>query len=51
MQIHTVLDNAEAVLAEIGGEVLADSGFENEDPDTDFAVDAVTLIAANQRED
>ncbi len=51
MQIHTILDNAEAVLAEIGGEVLAGSGFENEDPDTDFAADVVTPIAANQRED
>ena len=51
MKIHTVLDNPESVLAGIGGEVLAGSGFENEDPDTDFAVDAVTLIAANQRED
>jgi hypothetical protein len=51
MQIHTVLDNAEAVLAEIGGEVLAASGFENEDPDSDFAADAITPIAANQRED
>ena len=51
MQIHTVLDNAEAVVAEIGGEVLAGSGFENEDPDTDFAADVVAPVAANQRED
>jgi hypothetical protein len=51
MQIHKVLDNVDAVVAEIGGEVLAGSGFENEDPETDFAVDAVTVIAANQRED
>jgi hypothetical protein len=51
MQIHKVLDNAEADLAGIGGEVLAGSGFENEDPDTDFAADLVTPIAANQRED
>ena len=51
MQIHTFLDTAEADLAGIGGEVLAGSGFENEDPDTDFAADAVTVIAANQRED
>ena len=51
MQIHTVLDNADAVLAEIGGEVLAGSGFENDDPDSDFAADVVTPIAANQRED
>jgi hypothetical protein len=51
MQIHTVLDNAEVVVAEIGGEVLADSGFENEDPDTDFAADVVTPLAANKRED
>ena len=51
MQIHTVLDNAGAVLAEIGGEVLAGSGFENEDPDTAFAADVVSTIAANQRED
>jgi len=51
MQIHTVLDSAEAVVAEIGGEVLAGSGFENEDPDSDFAEDVVTPIAAYQRED
>jgi hypothetical protein len=51
MQIHTILDNTEAVLAEIGGEVLAGSGFENEDPDTDFAADVVTPVAAIQRED
>jgi hypothetical protein len=51
MQIHKVLDNAEADLAGIGGEVLAGSGFESEDPDTDFAADIVTAIAANQRED
>ena len=51
MQIHKVLDNAEADLAGIGGEVLAGSGFENEDADTNFAADVVTPIAANQRED
>lgn len=51
MQIHKVLDNAGADLAGIGGEGLAGSGFENEDPDTDFAADLVTAIAANQRED
>ena len=51
MQIHKVLDNAEADLAGIGGEVLAGSGFENEDPDTDFAADVITAVAANQRED
>jgi hypothetical protein len=51
MQIHKVLDKAEADLAGVGGEVLAGSGFENEDPDTDFAADVVTAIAANQRED
>ena len=51
MQIHTFLDTAEAELAGIGGEVLAGSGFENEDPETDFATDVVTVIAANQRED
>ena len=51
MQIHKVLDNAEADLAGIGGEVLAGSGFENEDPDPDFPADVVTAIAANQRED
>jgi hypothetical protein len=50
MQIRTFLDNAEADLVGIGGEVLAGSGFENEDPETDFAADAVTAIA-NQRED
>ena len=51
MQIPIVLDNAKAGLAEIGGEFLAGSGFENEDPETDFATDVVTAIAANQRED
>jgi len=51
MQISKILDNAEADLARIGGEVLAGSGFENEDPETDFAADVVTAIAANQRED
>ena len=51
MQIHTFLDTAEADLAGIGGEGLAGSGFENEDPDTDFAADVVTAVAANQRED
>ena len=51
MQIHTFLDTAEADLAGIGGEVLAGSGFENEEPDTDFAADVVIAIAANQRED
>ena len=51
MQIHTFLDTAEVDLAGIGGEVLAGSGFENEDPETDFAADVVTAIAANQRED
>jgi hypothetical protein len=51
MQIHTFLDTAEADLAGIGGEVLAGSGFENEDPEIDFAADVVTATAANQRED
>ena len=51
MQIHTFLDTTEANLAGIGGEVLAGSGFENQDPDTGFAADVVTAIAANQRED
>jgi hypothetical protein len=51
MQIHKTLDNADADLARIGGEVLVGSGFENEDSDTDFAADVVTPIAANQRED
>ena len=51
MQIHTFLGTAEADLAGIGGEVLAGSGFENEDPEIDFAADVVTATAANQRED
>ena len=51
MQIHTFLETAEADLAGIGGEVLAGSGFENEDPETDFAADVVTAVAANERED
>ena len=51
MQIHTFFDTAEADLAGIGGEVLAGSGFENEDRETDFAAEVVTAIAANQRED
>jgi hypothetical protein len=51
MQIHKILDNAEAELVGVGGEVLAGSGVENEDPATDFAADVVSAIAANQRED
>jgi hypothetical protein len=51
MQIHTVLDNDEADLAGIDGEVLAGSGFENEDPETDFDAGVVSIIVANQRED
>ena len=51
MQIHTFLDTAEADLTGIGGEVLAGSGFENEDAETDFAAEIVTAAAANQRED
>jgi hypothetical protein len=51
MQIHTFLNTAEADLAGIGGEVLAGSGFETEDPDTNFVADVVTATAANQRED
>ena len=51
MQIHKILDTAEADLAGIGGEVLAGSGFENEDPETDFAANVVTAVVANQRED
>jgi len=51
MQTHTVLDPGEAGLAGIGGEILAGSGFENEDPDPDFASDEFTLIAASPRED
>ena len=50
MQTHKVLDNAEADLAGIGGEVLVGSGFENENPEIDFATDVVTAIVANQRE-
>jgi hypothetical protein len=51
MQIHIVLDNAKAGLAEIGGEFLTGSGFENEEPESDFAADVITVIAANPRED
>jgi hypothetical protein len=50
MQIHKLSDNAEADLVGIGGEALAGSGFENEDPDTDFAANVVTAMAASQRE-
>jgi hypothetical protein len=47
MQTHRILDNAEAGLDRIGGEFLADSGFENEEPDTtDFLI-----ISAIPRED
>jgi len=38
-------------MAEIGGEVLVGSGFENEDPDSNFAADVVTPVPTNQRED
>jgi len=51
MQIPIVLDNAKAGLAEIGGEFLTGSGFENEEPESDFAADVITVIAANPRED
>lgn len=51
MQIHTFFDPAEVRLAGIGGEILAGSGFENEDPDTDFVSDEFTDIAASPRED
>jgi hypothetical protein len=51
MQIHIVLDNAKAGLAEIGGEPLTGSGFENEEPESDFDADIITFIAANPRED
>ena len=51
MQTHTVLDPTEAGLAGIGAEILAGSGFENEDPDTDFPSDEFTAIAASPRED
>ena len=51
MQFHRVLHNSDADLAGIGGEVLAGSGFEHEDPDTDFTTDVVAPLAANQRED
>jgi hypothetical protein len=51
MEIHTVLDTAEPGLAGIGGEFLAGSGFENEDSDTDFAAEVVTVNAADPRED
>ncbi len=48
MQIPMVLDNAKAGLAEIGGEFLTSSGFENEEPESDFSAD---FIAASLRED
>jgi len=51
MQIHTFFDTAEADLAGIGREDLAGSGFENEDPETDFVADVVTAIPSNQREE
>jgi hypothetical protein len=51
MHFHKVWNDAEGTLASIGGEFLHGSGFENEDPDTDFAADIVTMIPANPRED
>ena len=51
MQIPIVLDNAKTGLAEIGGEVLTGSGFENEEPECDFAADIITVSKANPRED
>lgn len=47
MHPHIVLDKAEGTLAAIGGEFLSGSGFENEEPDTDFA----PVTPANPRED
>jgi hypothetical protein len=51
MQIPIVLDNAKAGLTEIGGEFLTGSGFESEEPESDFAADVITVIAASPRED
>ena len=51
MQIPIVLDNAKVGLAEIGGEFLAGSGFENEEPESDFVADIITVTATNPRED
>jgi hypothetical protein len=51
MQIPIVLDNAKAGLAEIGGEFLAGSGFENEEPESDFvaATDTPTSSRSPRR--
>lgn len=51
MQIHTVLNTAESRLAQIGGEYLAGSGFENELPDSGFSADVVTAAESHARED
>ena len=49
MQIPIVLDNAKAGLAEIGGEFLTGSGFENEEPESDFATDVITVTERAER--
>ncbi len=51
MHIHNVLDTDEAGLAEVGGEFLAASAFENEHPDTEILADEITVVAANAKED
>lgn len=51
MHSHRVLDNAEGILAGVGGEFLSGSGFEDEEPDTDFTPDIVTITPPNPRED
>jgi hypothetical protein len=49
MQNHISLDNAEATLAEIGGELLVGSGFENEPPETGFYPDLIEVTTPEGR--
>jgi hypothetical protein len=51
MQIYNAFDAAESGLVEIGGEFLAGSGFESEQPDGDFSADVINIAAAQPGED
>ncbi len=51
MQTHNVGNTAESHLAEIGGELLDGSGFENELPDSNFNAELITAGGPNPRED
>jgi hypothetical protein len=49
MQNYISLDSADAYLAEIGGEQLAGSCFENEPPETEFCADLTEVTTPQGR--